>query len=48
MRLCMGEECGYLCQDITRTMLKAACLTVIAERGVRVVADYLSPRGFLE
>lgn len=29
---------------VTRAMLKAASLEVIAERGVRVVADYLSPR----
>ena len=28
----------------TRAMLKAASLEVIAERGVRVMADYLSPR----
>ena len=29
---------------MTRAMLKAASLEVIAERGVRVMADYLSPR----
>jgi S-adenosylmethionine-dependent methyltransferase len=28
----------------TRAMLKAASLAVIAERGVRVISDYLSPR----
>ena len=30
--------------ETTQTMLKAAPLAVIAERGVRVVSDYLSPR----
>jgi hypothetical protein len=30
--------------DTLRAMLKAAALTVIAERGVRVLADYLPSR----
>jgi S-adenosylmethionine-dependent methyltransferase len=39
-----GGRVRLFTPDITRVMLKSASLTVIAERGVRVLADYLSPR----
>jgi S-adenosylmethionine-dependent methyltransferase len=39
-----GGKVRIFTPETTRTMLKAASLKVIAERGVRVVADYLSPR----
>ena len=39
-----GGKVRLFTPETTRTMLKAASLEVIAERGVRVVADYLSPR----
>ncbi len=44
-----GEETLYggkvrlFSKDYLQHILKAACLTLIAERGVRVVADYLPP-----
>jgi S-adenosylmethionine-dependent methyltransferase len=39
-----GGRVRLFTPDTTRAMLKAASLTVIAERGVRVLADYLSAR----
>jgi S-adenosylmethionine-dependent methyltransferase len=39
-----GGEVRLFAPDTTRAMLKAAALAVTAERGVRVMADYLSPR----
>jgi S-adenosylmethionine-dependent methyltransferase len=39
-----GGSVRLFTPDTTRTMLKAASLAVIAERGVRVMSDYLSPR----
>jgi S-adenosylmethionine-dependent methyltransferase len=39
-----GGRVKLFTPDTTRTMLKAASLAVIAERGVRVISDYLSPR----
>jgi S-adenosylmethionine-dependent methyltransferase len=39
-----GGRVRLFTPETTRAMLKAASLSVIAERGVRVMADYLSPR----
>jgi ubiquinone/menaquinone biosynthesis C-methylase UbiE len=39
-----GGKVRLFTPETTRTMLKAASLEVVAERGVRVMADYLSPR----
>jgi S-adenosylmethionine-dependent methyltransferase len=39
-----GGRVRLFTPDMTRAMLKAASLVVIAERGVRVMSDYLSPR----
>lgn len=39
-----GGRVRLFTPDIVRAMLKTASLEVIAERGVRVMADYLSPR----
>jgi S-adenosylmethionine-dependent methyltransferase len=39
-----GGRVRLFTPETTRTMLKAASLEVVAERGVRVMADYLSPR----
>lgn len=39
-----GGRVRLFTPDTTRAMLKAASLAVIAERGVRVVSDYLPPR----
>lgn len=39
-----GGRVRLFTPDTTRAMLKAASLAVIAERGVRVISDYLSPR----
>jgi S-adenosylmethionine-dependent methyltransferase len=39
-----GGRVRLFTPDATRATLKAASLTVIAERGVRVMSDYLSPR----
>ena len=39
-----GGRVRLFTPDTTRAMLKAASLAVIAERGVRVLSDYLSPR----
>src|SRR5690242_1690255 len=39
-----GGKVRLFTPDTTRSMLKAASLEVLAERGVRVMADYLSPR----
>ena len=39
-----GGKLRLFTPEMTRTLLQRAALEVIAERGVRVVADYLSPR----
>jgi len=39
-----GGKVRLFTPEATRSMLRAASLEVIAERGVRVMADYLSPR----
>jgi S-adenosylmethionine-dependent methyltransferase len=39
-----GGRVRLFMPETTRTMLQAASLAVIAERGVRVMSDYLSPR----
>jgi len=39
-----GGRVRLFTSDTTRAMLKAASLEVVAERGVRVMSDYLSPR----
>lgn len=39
-----GGRVRLFTSDTTRAMLKAASLDVVAERGVRVMSDYLSPR----
>ena len=39
-----GGRVRLFTPDTTRAMLKAASLAVIAERGVRIMSDYLSPR----
>jgi S-adenosylmethionine-dependent methyltransferase len=39
-----GGKVRLFTPETTRTMLKAASLEVVAERGVRVMADYLAPR----
>jgi S-adenosylmethionine-dependent methyltransferase len=39
-----GGKVRLFTPETTRAMLNAASLSVIAERGVRVMADYLSPR----
>jgi S-adenosylmethionine-dependent methyltransferase len=39
-----GGKVRLFTPETTRSMLKAASLEVLAERGVRVMADYLSPR----
>jgi hypothetical protein len=43
-----GGRVRLFVPDTTRAMLKAASLTVVAERGVRVTSDYLSPRVSLD
>jgi S-adenosylmethionine-dependent methyltransferase len=39
-----GGRVRLFTPETTRTMLETASLEVVAERGVRVIADYLSPR----
>jgi len=39
-----GGKVRLFTPETTRTMLKTASLEVLSERGVRAVADYLSPR----
>jgi SAM-dependent methyltransferase len=39
-----GGKVRLFTPDTTRAMLKEASLEVVAERGVRVLSDYLSPR----
>jgi hypothetical protein len=39
-----GGKVRLFMPETTHTMLKEASLEVIAERGVRVMSDYLSPR----
>lgn len=43
-----GGRVRLFVPDTTRAMLKEASLTVVAERGVRVASDYLSPRVSLD
>jgi hypothetical protein len=39
-----GGKVRLFTPETMRTLLQAAALEVVAERGVRVVSDYLSPR----
>ncbi|MGH9511997.1 MAG: methyltransferase domain-containing protein [Terriglobales bacterium] len=39
-----GGKVRLFTSETTRAMLKAASLAVFAERGVRIISDYLSPR----
>ena len=42
--LCTEEGCGYLLQRACKPCCSQASLTVTAERGVRVMSDYLPPK----